>query len=238
MVSIPRPSRARKFRRYRRKARKTNIRAIVNKTHMFKRFGIKSIIFINGVGSISSAGQPSTDSGLTLSSVTADSLTGCYQFGWSHQFALINSLQYNEFTQLFDKYKIVAVKYKIMYQCNQAAVAGSSVLPIIHYVSDSDDAAVPITYTDVTAKSSCRSKVLGNTQVVTMTIKPHVADEIYQSALTTAYGVRKAPYINTQYPSVPHYGVKVWMNNVLMAASNNTAITVEPTYILALRDVQ
>jgi len=85
-----------------------------------------------------------------------------------------------------------------MYQCNQASVAGSSVLPIIHYVSDSDDAAAPVIYTDVTSKSTCRTKVMGNTQTISMYVKPHVADEIYNNTISTAYGVRKAPYINTQ----------------------------------------
>lgn len=211
---------------------------IKSKTHMFSRLGLKTIVYITGAGTIGSTGSPSTDSQFTLSSVSADSLTGCYQFGFSHAFSLINCIQYNEFTALFDRYKIVGIKYKLMYQCNDAQVSGLQVLPIITYAHDLDDNAVPSVYTDVASKSLSKTRVMGNTQVIVTYIKPKIAGQLYQSAISTGYSVEKSQYINTAYPSVPHYGIKFWLNNVYMSGSNNTAFTIQPEYILAMKDVQ
>lgn len=211
--------------------------SLLSRSHLFKRLGVKTIVFINGIGSVSSQGSPSTDSGFSLSSVSSDALTGCYQFGWVHDFRMINVVQYNEFTNLFDRYKIVGINYKVMYQCNDAQVQGSQVLPIVHYAIDYDDATVPSVLTDISSKSNCRTKVLGNTQYVVQKIKPKVAGQIYQSAIATGYSVIKAPYINSTYSTVPHYGIKFWLNNVYMSSSNNTAITIEPEYIFACKDV-
>jgi len=211
---------------------------IANLTHRFRRLGAKSIIYISGAGSVGSNGYPNNDTGLSVSSVAADTLTGCYQFGWSHEFKLANMVGSTEFTSLFDKYKITGIKYKIMYQCNDAAVQGSQVLPIIHYAVDSDDSSTPSTLGAVQERANCKSTVLGNTQVISFFFKPKVATMVYNGVASTGYAVSKSPYINSSYPSVPHYGVKIWMNNVYMVTSNNTAITVEPTYYLALRDPQ
>jgi len=78
---------------------------------------------------------------------------------------------------------------------------------------------------------------MGNTQYVVQKIKPKVAGQIYQSAIATGYSVIKAPYINSTYSTVPHYGIKFWLNNVYMSSTNNTAITIEPEYIFACKDV-
>lgn len=225
-----------KKRAYKRKAKL--YRAIANNTHRFRRNGTKSIIYVSGPGAVGSNGHPSNDTGLSLSAVSADNLTACYQFGWSHDFRLVNAVGSTEFTSLFDKYKITGIKYKIMYQCNDAQVAGSQVLPIIHYAVDTDDTSTPASLTAVQERSNVKTKVLGNTQTISFFLRPKVASSLYQSSISTGYAVTKAPYINSTYSSVPHYGVKVWMNNVYMVTANNTAITIEPTYYLALKDVQ
>lgn len=224
-----------------RRMRKSKLRMprnVANITHRFKRLGAKSIIYVAGSGVIGTNGYPSNDTGLSLSAVSADSLTGCYQFGWSHDFRLINMSGSTEFTQLFDKYKITGIKYKIMYQCNDAQVAGSQVLPIIHYCVDSDDTTTPSNLGSVQERANTKVKVLGNTQTVSFFVRPKVAATLYQSAISSGYEVRKAPFINSSYPSIPHYGVKIWLNNVYMVTANNTAFTIEPTYYLALKDVQ
>lgn len=225
-----------KKRAYKRKAKL--YRSIANSTHRFRRLGTKSIIYVAGAGTIGQNGHPSNDTGLSLSAVSADNLSACYQFGWSHDFRLVNAVGSTEFTTLFDKYKITGIKYKIMYQCNDAQVAGSQVLPIIHYAVDTDDSSTPASLTAVQERSNTKSKVFGNTQTISFFLRPKVAASLYQSSISTGYEVKKAPYINSSYASIPHYGVKVWMNNVYMVTANNTAITIEPTYYLALKDVQ
>lgn len=211
------------------------VRPPANQPHLFKRLGQKIQMYVSAAGAIAYAG---TDSGFAISSMSADSLTGCYQFGWSHSFSLDNVVGYQDFTNLFDRYKIVAVKYKIMFQCNNAQVQGSQVLPILHYVKDEDDVAIPTALSSINQKALCKVKVLGATTMMSYYIKPKISKTIYNSALTSAYSVDKAPYINATYPSAPHYGIKAWVNQVYAVAANNTAITVEPVYYISCRDPQ
>lgn len=214
---------------------KYSLSKVSNKPHLFKRLGQKTIVYVNGAGTIAYSGS---DTGFAISSMTADQLTGCYQFGWSHTFSLNNVLGTTDFTNLFDRYKITGVKYKIMFQCNTAAVQGSQVLPILHYVKDEDDNNIPSSLNDINQKQLCKVKVMGATTMISYFIKPKVAKDIYQSAIATSYAVEKAPYINSTYATTPHYGLKAWMNQVYAVAANNTAVTIEPVYYIACRDPQ
>lgn len=211
------------------------VRPPISQAHLFKRLGEKTIIYVNGAGTVAYSGS---DAGFAISSMSSDSLTGCYQFGWSHSFSLNNVVGNGDFTTLFDRYKIVAVKYKIMFQCNTAAVNGSQVLPILHYVKDEDDVTIPTSLSSINQKALCKVRVMGATTMISYYIKPKVAKAVYQSALLTAYSVDKAPYINSSYNSAPHYGIKAWMNQVYAVAANNTAITIEPVYYISCRDPQ
>lgn len=211
-----------------------------NMPHHFKRLGKKTIIYVTGAGTIgwSPATGSSQDTGLNISSVYADQLTGCYQFGWSHNFQLNNVVGNSDFINLFDRYRITGVKYRIMYQCNMAAVQTTAVLPIMHYVRDEDDSTAPTDLSDINQKELCKVKILGATTMVSYYIKPKVASDVYQGVASTGYAVKSAPYINSSFPTVQHYGIKVWLNQIYAVAANNTAITIEPVYYLSCRDPQ
>lgn len=213
----------------------SNLKAIASLPHAFKRLGQKTTVWVNGAGSITSS---TSDTGITFSSLTADNLAGCYQFGWSHNFQLGNVVGSTDFINFFDRYKISGIKYKIMFQSNTASVGGSSVLPIIHYCKDDDDATVPTALTDLNQKSNLKTRVLGSTTLISYYIKPAIAETVYQSGVASAYGVRRPMYINMTYPAVQHYGIKAWVNQVFATTANNVAITIEPEYYLVCRDPQ
>lgn len=212
--------------------------SIPNRTHVFRRVGVKTLIYVNGVGSITSSGDPGADSGIQLSTVYTDTITNFYQFGWSHHFRLQNVLQSSDFTNLYDKYKIVGVKYRIYYHQNQASVQGAQMLPLMHYTLDSDDGVAPSNLSTISSKGDCKTKVLGSQQYIQMYIRPKVAGAVYQFGVSTAYDVEKSKWINSTYPAVEHYGVKTWVNNVYMAAGVNTAISIEPVYYIACKESQ
>lgn len=213
------------------------LRTIPNRTHMFRRIGARTLIYANGVGSIAVSGTPFTDSGITLSSVSSDVLTGCYQFGWSHYFSLNNITTTSDFTSLFDRYKIVGVKYRIYYHQNSADVSGGQLLPMIQYSIDNDDAAAPSSIASITSRGDCKTKILGGQQYISLYIRPKVATTAFQSGVSSAYAVDKAKWINSAYPNVEHYGIKVWCNNVFLNSTNtNHAFSIEPVYYLAMRD--
>lgn len=232
--------RSRRYRRRRgmRKLKLMRSIPIAKRIHTFRRLGTKSIIYVTGAGAIGSTGYPATDTGLVFSSVSSDSLTGCYQFGLAHNFQLANVVQNSDFTNLYDRYKIVGVSYKLYYHCNDAPVSGLQVLPLVHYSTDNDDAVAPSVASEVSAKGDCKTKILGNRQYIKLWTRPKIAVPAYRSGATSAYDIEKAKWINSSYNDVQHYGVKMWLNQVYMASSNNTAITIEPIYYIQCMDSQ
>lgn len=207
---------------------------ISGQTHVFKRIGKKTVIYVNTPAGI--AKDNANDTGLTLTSPSSDNLTGCIQFGWSHTFRLKNVVSSTDLQNLFDRYKIIGIKYKIMFQNNSSSTTGSSVLPVIHYATDYDDSNNGSSVESVSVKSNCKMRVLGNTQMISYYFKPKVQAQIFQG-VTSAYAPREVEWINTDYDDVPHYGLKVWMNGVYATAINACVFTVEPVYYLACKDV-
>jgi len=208
---------------------------IAGQTHIFKRLGKKTVIYVNTPNGITK--DNSNDTGLILTSASSDNLSNCIQFGWSHTFRLKNCVASDDIKNLFDRYKIIGVKYRILFQNNSSSTVGTSVLPVIHYATDFDDSNNGSTVESVSVKSNCRMKVLGTSQTVTHYFKPKVQAQIFQG-VTSAYAPREVEWINTDYDDVPHYGLKIWMNGVFAAAINACVFTVEPVYYLACKDVQ
>lgn len=210
--------------------------SIPNRVHMFKRMGQISRITVTGVGAIGNSGFDGNGSQF-LTGVTADSMANNYQFGASYVFKLSSVIDSGDFTQLYDKYKITGIKVRIMWQCNQAGVSGTAVLPILSYSVDHDDAALPSSLYQITTKGTSKVKVLGQRNYVDVYIRPKVAGALYQSLLT-GYSSVKAPFINSTYPDVQHYGLKFWLNNVYMAAGINNQFEIQPTYYIACKESQ
>ena len=46
----------------------------------------------------------------------------------------------------------------------------------------------------------------------------------------------KAVYINSQNINVPHFGVKLWINNFYTPAGANNQIHIQPTYYLQCKE--
>lgn len=174
---------------------------------------------------------------LISTATSADSMTNTIQWGNAYQFKLGSVIDSSDFTTLYDKYKILMVKLKILYQADSASPGATSVLPIFNYCTDFDDAVAPTSLNIVNTKQKARSVILSANKPITITLRPKVAVPVYQGVLT-AYSVSKAPYVDCVYPDVLHYGVKSWINNFHTPSGANNQITVQPTYYLALRDPQ
>lgn len=181
-----------------------------------------------------------TDNGtgaIATSSTTSDSMTNTIQWGNAFMFKLSNVIESADFVNLFDRYKILGVKLKVMYQSETASVGSQGCLPIFNYASDFDDFSPPSSLNAVEAKQRARSVILTANRPVNIYVKPKVAAALYQSLLT-GYEVKKAPFINSTYPDVQHYGVKTWINNFYAPAGANNQITIQATYVLSCKDPQ
>jgi len=120
----------------------------------------------------------------------------------------------SEFTALFDQYKITGAKLQFTPALSEgilnpttpsAATLGYS---RFHSVIDYDDSTTPTSEDQLLEYGSVKSTAPFRTH--TRFIKPKMLQEIYRSAVGTAYSPRSGQYIDLTYPDVPHYGIKVW----------------------------
>jgi len=212
-----------------------NRRKRVTNNYVFRRQGLLMRITQSGLNTINSA-TDGNGSMFTLASA-ADSMTNTIQWGNSFVFKLSSIVDQNDFVNLFDRYKIVGVKLKIMYQAESASAGGLGVLPIFNYAIDNDDAAIPSSLNTIMSKQRSKSVVLTANRPISIYVKPKVAVAVYQSLLT-GYSSQSSQFINATYPDVQHYGLKTWINNFYAPGGANNQITIQPTYYIACRDPQ
>lgn len=160
------------------------------------------------------------------------------QVGGSLQFKLESAVDYGDFAQLFDRYKIIGVKLRFLYQQNIGSTGSTNILPTLNYSFDADDAVVPTTQTEVTKKQYCHTKIMNANRPFSIYIKPRVTlpTTLSGSAVTVP-----AKWCNSAQPDIPHYGLKFfiqgWQYGTLSAAVLSQ-LTIQPTYYLALKDTQ
>jgi hypothetical protein len=127
----------------------------------------------------------------------------------------------SEFSALFDQYRIKGITLRLDWDCNSYSVSNiSSAAPLLYVVADYDgstDAAVSdlLQYPQVVTHSFMESGY----KPLIMHIKPRPLMDIASTGVLTAYSPAKvAPFIDTSYMTVPHYGIK-------LASSGNGAST-------------
>lgn len=190
-----------------------------NPTHKFKRtinFANISPMLVGG------ALIKTVDNVYMVGNNTAPTTYGSFAL----YFTLGDLPDYNEFTTLFDRYKIVAVKVSILPYANMAGTANAvtggnsfSVGGMWHIITDYDDASVPtpsdtgVNYLREYTNYKCQSIL----KPIRRTIKPRIAMATYASGAFSSYANMKSQWIDSNSPSVQHYGIKA------VCEINNTA---------------
>lgn len=151
---------------------------------------------------------------------------------------------YTEFTNLFDKYRIV--KATINFRSNsQPQACGLTAAGTttgygggtFYYVTDYDDADA-ITLNDIEQYPGRRSFLIGDQKAHTITCYPAFAKQIYQSAIATGYGPGRG-YVDCTYPNIPHFGVKWFWQPYAIDPVTPQPVAVlnwDITYVLAFKD--
>lgn len=146
--------------------------------------------------------------------------------GTSFQFAAIpNSSSY---TALFDQYRIKKAVLKFVHSyVNQPTSPGSVGNPVLYIVSDKDDGSVPITVGSIIEREKSRILSFSGAQSVhTHTVYPCVSTlELSTSATNIAAGVKYAPWLDSAFNNVAHFGVKYAFDNLAQYEQINLYIT-------------
>ena len=195
----------------------------------------------------SSVGVPQQSSGsstwLTLGTPEANPLISYhYNVPFSMSFTLSQLETYGDITAICDRYKLSKVDVKFLYSANAisgtgAASAGPSMLPIVNYIVDHDDAAVQ-TCTKIREKMGLKTKTCGPGKFVKTSLRP--VPVVVSGSAGGQYIVPKQVYMNSDYPSNPHYGLKGYFENwdLQTLASATSAWSIEITYHVSCRDLQ
>lgn len=149
----------------------------------------------------------------------------------------------NEYTALFDRYKLNAVKVTWVIGVNCAYEgSGGSFLPRIHTAIDYDDSNPPLTLDDLMQYTSYKmSSFTGSKLKISRYIKPRMAGLVYKSGISNAYSVLKPSWVDLTSADVPHYGIKYCIET---GGANGTAppaatlISQYRTYYFQVRDVR
>lgn len=206
---------------------------------LIKRVG--QLIKIGNDTTTGSASALSSGNGSLVVGANSTDNGGTNQFPASLRFKLDSVMDYTDITQLFDRYKILGVKLKFMYQHNNASnnnTGNNVALPMLSYAFDGDDANNVASYTDLAVKQYTKTKVLNANSLFQAYFKPRITKEVYRTSTTTGYTSEKACYIDCNTADVHHFGLKMWIQNWCPGTTILNLLTIQPIYYLALKDTQ
>jgi hypothetical protein len=225
-------------------------RPVAAQTHLYKRLGKPLIISNQGAG-VPLLNDVST--GLQISPVQNGPIIHTCDFGIGASFRLQDVQDPNEFTALYDRYKIVGVKLKFMYQMASAQDqqnwnAGSPPvvpLPIIDYSFDADDSDIPVTRAFIQSKGYCKTRIMQSNSTFKTYYTPRVNKLLFNSGGITTKATEKSCWIDCKSAAVDHFGFKAWVSAwpfdpqiVGTQQFSSGVLTIQPVYYIAFRDSQ
>lgn len=148
---------------------------------------------------------------------------GASDLGHAFPFALSLLPNYSEFTNLFDRYRIRQVDVRMALN-NRDNSTTSVAYPTIWAWMDDDDASIPASRQVALERQSVRPFTYSNSEnVYSVSIQPRwLLDGTSKAGLAP-----RDMWVDMSWPSVSHYGLKLWVDNYNTARENN--ITVDAT---------
>lgn len=166
-----------------------------------------------------------------------------YDIPFSMEFRLSDIVGYADIVNLCDDYKINWVKVTIYYNSNVASVDSPASIPSIFYIADTDSSEVPTVSAFRQRMGSRFKQFTANKPRISMKLSPRVAPLIYSSEGVEGYSIPVSPtWMNTAYPSVPHYSLKGYLTNVYLPSTLDkaqvTLFTYDITYGVTGKDFE
>lgn len=138
-------------------------------------------------------------------------------------FRLSDIVNAGAFQSMYDAYKINSVTVTLEYLNNMAAVNGSGILPSFYMYWDQDDAALPTSAGQISAKQGHRKwQPTADHTKKSFTFRPQCRNtvesdggEAATSPSTNAVVPMGPQWLNCQFPRIPHYGFKLYCQDWL-----------------------
>lgn len=128
------------------------------------------------------------------------------------QFTLQQLPNYTEFTNLFDNYRIHAIKMTFFRPSVANSASEMDQLVRLHTAIDYDDAATPASINELMNYDNyqviaLRDQFMRNGKFSRFW-RPRIVREVYRTAVSTAYEPARPKMLDCAYPDIPHYGIK------------------------------
>lgn len=156
----------------------------------------------------------------------------------AYTFALSDLPAYTEFTNLFDQYQIVGIKYRWVITQDpstnsQTATARQGAFPYIKWVHDHDDSG-GASETVLQQYPRMKEFWFGESSKASrwFYLKPAIATQAY-GTLSNGYVAKWRQWLDCGYPGTPHYGIKAFYNGLNLGLN----VLFECKYILKLKSV-
>lgn len=156
------------------------------------------------------------------------SLSGftCYIGGT--QVAVIPMNNSSEFTNLFDNYRIKYIDFDMIFSNNTSSVNSPATgLPTILVAKDHDDVGA-VTAGGLMQYEGVRTWQAGNpnqrSNKFTIRVKPRPAALMFNGVSSGYAQAGNNQWLDSAYPDIPHYGVKIAMNNATPVPAATTII--------------
>lgn len=192
---------------YRRKFRRIRPRTSFRRRRTFRRFRAFRKRPVKAMHRVLSFTRYGATAKMDIKSISGVNQSG----GWTFQLNQIAT--YGDFAALFDDYKLnaVVIKFRWDRDAPDAEDITATTCPIMHYAIDYNDATTPLSVTGLKEYGSYKAWYMNKAGTHTVKLYPKAQSASYRTAVTTAYGPRKG-WINMQYPDVPHYAFKYWID--------------------------
>lgn len=134
--------------------------------------------------------------------------------GTGLSFKLSSLPDYSDFTNAFDSYRIVGIKYKYIFSANTVLTTTSTtnqLLPNFYYVVDTNSVSGSVTIATLCQHDNM--KVQRIDRPITVYFKPKPAVTMWNTAVASGYSAGSSKmWMDMDSPSIEYYGLKTFTN--------------------------
>lgn len=225
------------FRRYRRRRFAPRRRRYGRKRMMRRRWRGSKYTLNRGVTRIRRSNQITIQG----SDVYQPYIPSSIQAG-VHVYQLDDLVNYTDFTNLFEEYRIVGVKHRFHLRRDPGAngsLSAGATFPTLYYSTTRTSYTgdlIPTSLNDMLEEANLQQRILEPGKPVTFYHKVYAADPVVGSTTTNSYSVLKSPWIPCGDGGIAaHYGLKYAIDEL---RNTSQFVDITNTYYLQFRGIK
>lgn len=150
-----------------------------------------------------------------------------------YQPQLNNLLNYSDFTNLYDQYRLDVVELKFYLKISPAAQSASTAsYPRLFWYRDYNDAGTPTSLNEIRENQLCRDTNMDPNRPVVIRFKPNMLAQYYAGLGSSAYEPKFGVWADINTPGAAHYGIKYAIDDL---TNTNYQVDVEVKYWFSMR---